>query len=252
MCKYRIYLYRGVFYLEIRYKYHENIGKECILFLHGWGGNENSFDIIYNRLSREYSVLSINLSDITDNYLHKSLTMYDYVVAVSIILRRLKLDTCHIVCHSFGFRVALILSRMAYISIYSMVIIDGAGIKYQSLGTKLKIAYFKFKKNLVSLGLLPKSCIIDKGSSDYKNLTERQRRTFKNIVNLDLKEYVKYVYARCTIIWGKNDKDTRLIEGKYIHRNISDSRLIIYNTGHFSYIENPIEFVHDIEEHFDI
>ena len=111
-------------------------GDKYVLFLHGWGGNEDSFDNIYYTLSHNFSVISINFTDITRGYINKPLTMHDYVVKVLWILNNLKIKKCHIVCHSFGFRIALLLNRDSGIHIDSMVIIDGAGIKYQSIFTK--------------------------------------------------------------------------------------------------------------------
>lgn len=238
--------------MQIKYNYNKFNGKEWVLFLHGWGGNENSFLELYNNLNGKYNVLSINLSNITTNYLNKPLTMYDYVIAVSIILNKLKIIKCHIVCHSFGFRIALILNRVQTVDLLSLVIIDGAGIKDNSLITKLKIIKYKFFKMLVKFKLLKPSILNKYGSQDYKNLTNKNKQTFINIVNLNLKSYVKYINAKCTIIWGKYDKDTKLKIAKYLHKKINNSKLIIYNTGHFSYLENNIEFLYDMEEHFNI
>lgn len=236
--------------MGIRYKYSKNSDREWILFLHGWGGNENSFDIIYDRLALDFSVLSINLSDITSNYICKSLTMHDYIIAVLKVLREVGVEKCHIVCHSFGFRVAIILSRDSTIDIKSMVIIDGAGIKYVSLLTRLKIYHFKLKKFLVRVGVLSKSNIENSGSADYKNLNLKDRCTFKNIVNYDLKNSIRYISCDTMIIWGKRDHETPIFMARYIHKCIDGSVLKIYDTGHYSYIENYIEFLYDIEEHF--
>ena len=236
--------------MNIRYKYHRIENKPTVLFLHGWGGNENSFDITYNNLHQNFSLLSINLSDITTNYLDKSLTMHDYVLAVLRILKKHNICNCHIVCHSFGFRVALILARDGDIHIDSMIIIDGAGIKCQSVITKFKILKYKILKKLVKAKLLPSRFIANRGSNDYNILSDRDKITFCNIVNYDLKDCVKYIDCDTTIIWGKYDRDTCVKCAKYIHKNIKNSKLIIYNAGHFSFIENQIEFIMDIDAHF--
>ena len=71
---------------NIRYKYIKNKNKQCVLFLHGWGGNENSFYNTIELLKNDYSILAINLTDINTNYLNKPLTMYDYAICVYLIL----------------------------------------------------------------------------------------------------------------------------------------------------------------------
>lgn len=238
--------------MDIKYLFSNNENKECVLLLHGWGGNEYSFSSLFNLLNRKYSVIAINLTDITNNYLSKPLTMYDYVLKVYIILQKLNIKHIHIVCHSFGFRIALILNEMFDIDIHSMVIIDGAGIKDIPISTRLKIYQFKMLKLLAKYKLYSKSKLENKGSTDFKNLTEKDKITFKNIVNLDLKSYVDAINCKTTIVWGKYDNDTRFKMAKYLHKKINGSKLKVYNAGHFSYIENQVEFLYDMIEHFEL
>lgn len=238
--------------LDIRYRCVGDINKECVLILHGWGGNEYTFSMLDSVLSRDYFVLSINLSDITTNYLSKPLSMLDYTNAIIYILHRLNIKTCHIICHSFGCRVALLLNKFYDIHISSMVIIDGAGVKDRSIITRCKIKYYKLLKLMVKHKILSGNVLDKYGSSDYKSLDDISKKTFQNIVNYDLKKYIKYIDCPCTIIWGKYDTDTKYIVAKYMRRIIPNSRLITYNGGHFSYVEYPINFVFDIKNHFGI
>ena len=236
--------------MGIRYKYIKNGNKPVVLFLHGWGGNENSFDNIYYQLSSNFSVISINLTDITHGYINKPLTMHDYIVNILCVLNNLKINSCHIVCHSFGFRVALLLNRDSYIHIDSMVVIDGAGIRYQSVLVKCKILVYKFKKKLVKKGVLSNKILQNSGSNDYIILNDNDKTTFKNIVNYDLKKSIKLVNCDTLIVWGKYDYDTPIKCARYIAKNILGAKCVIYNTGHFSYIENRLQFAFDIDEHF--
>ena len=95
---------------KIKFLYSKS-GCDCVLFLHGWGGSEYSFINTYNQLKNNFTVIAINLTDITSNYLKKPLTLFDYAVKVSQILSDFNIKNIHIVCHSFGFRVALILNK---------------------------------------------------------------------------------------------------------------------------------------------
>lgn len=230
---------------------YRNKTDECVLFLHGWGGSEYSFLETFNQLKNRFSVLSINLSNITSNYLNKPLTLFDYAIKVSQILVEHNIKNVHIVCHSFGFRIALILNKYFNFEIKSMVIVDGAGVNFFEIGRNIKIFYFKILKILVKLKLCKFSILNKFGSVDYKNLNKIDRETFKNIVNYNLKKYVDFINIKTTIIWGKYDVDTKIKIAKFLHKNIKQSVLKIYNTGHFSYIENKYEFMCDIEEHFD-
>lgn len=235
---------------NIRYKHIENKNKDCVLFLHGWGGNENSFVNTFPILNKDFSILSINLTDINVNYLSKPLTMYDYAICVYLILNSLNIKQVHIVCHSFGFRIALILNKMFNLKIESMIIIDGAGVNFFSITKQIKILQFKIAKLLVKIKLLSNDYLKKFGSDDYRKLDENLKQTFKNIVNYNLKNYVKDIKVKTTIIWGKRDNVTKLKVAKFLHKNIYKSLLKIYNASHFSYIDCPFDFACDIEEHF--
>ncbi len=237
---------------NIRYKYIKNKNKQCVLFLHGWGGNENSFYNTIELLKNDYSILAINLTDINTNYLNKPLTMYDYAICVYLILNTLKIDSVHIVCHSFGFRVALILNKLFKLKINSFVVIDGAGVNFFSFIKNLKILRFKFAKFLVKIKLKKQSYLKKFGSDDYKDLNDNLKQTFKNIVNYNLKNYVFDIKCKTTIIWGKKDKVTKLKVAKFLHKNIKNSVLKIYNAGHFSYVDCPFDFSFDVLSHFNL
>ena len=78
------------------------------------------------------------------------------------------------------------------------------------------------------------------GSKDYQSLPNGMHQTFKNIVNENLKYYIKDIESETLIIWGEKDQATPLKDGIKFNSLIKDSALIIYpNRGHFSYLEEP-------------
>ena len=65
-------------------------------------------------------------------------------------------------------------------------------------------------------------------------------KTFQNIIHLDLRKYYQKILNETLILWGSNDKDTPLKDGKYLNKVIKNSALIIYkNAEHFSYLNYP-------------
>ena len=63
-------------------------------------------------------------------------------------------------------------------------------------------------------------------------------QTFKNIVNENLKKYIKYIKEETLILWGEHDLDTPLKDAMYLNKKIKNSALItLPRAGHFSYIE---------------
>ena len=76
---------------------------------------------------------------------------------------------------------------------------------------------------------------------DYQSLTPNMRKTFQNIVNLDLTPYLKNIKAKTLLIWGNKDSSTPVRDAKIMHKYIKDSELIVLdNANHFSYLNYPI------------
>ena len=70
------------------------------------------------------------------------------------------------------------------------------------------------------------------------------KKTFQNIIQEDLKKYYKDIPCETLILWGEKDYDTPLKDGYIIHKNLSNSGLIIYpNCGHFCYCEESYQTV---------
>ena len=72
-------------------------------------------------------------------------------------------------------------------------------------------------------------------SKDYLELSPTNRQTFKNIVNLNLKNFIKF---NCPILlcWGKKDSDTKLWIARKLKRK-NNAKLIITNSDHFAYLK---------------
>ena len=77
------------------------------------------------------------------------------------------------------------------------------------------------------------------GSSDYKNSSEVLRKTMSIIINEDQREIMKNIKVPTLLLWGENDEDTPINDGKIMEQNIKDSALItIQDAGHFSYLDS--------------
>ena len=82
------------------------------------------------------------------------------------------------------------------------------------------------------------------GSVDYRKLSPKMKQVFVKIVNEDLSSFLKFIKCKTCIVWGKNDKETKLYMARRLFRLIKDSELYIFkNSGHFSYSDKPHEFL---------
>lgn len=146
------------------------------------------------------------------------------------------MESIFLVGHSFGGRVAIKLAAKYGHLISKIVLCDSAGII-----PKRRIKYY-FKVSVHKL-LLKLGFKHNGGSKDYKSLSNVMKQTFKNIVNEDLTCLTKKITAPTMIIWGDKDKETPIYMAKMLHKNITNSGLVIFkNCGHFAYIERQDVF----------
>ena len=76
------------------------------------------------------------------------------------------------------------------------------------------------------------------GSRDYRNATPTMRKVLVNTINTDLSEHLPQIKCPTLLIWGTNDDEAPLNEGKYMETLIPDCGLIIYEgCSHYAYLE---------------
>jgi len=201
-----------------------------VLFLHGWGGNENTFAHIRRFYESTAKCVFVNF-DCNPNTIR---TLDTYVEQVEEVIRQKNIDKCHIIAHSFGARVAVLLCRRNPELVDSMVLTGAAGIRPRfNFFTWLKIRWYK----LTGIG---------KGSSDYQKLSPAGKRTFQNIIGRDLSEEISGISIPTLLIFGRTDKLTPLYMAKRWTKLQKGSRLVIYKrSGHFCFIDEPARFIKD-------
>lgn len=216
----------------IDYDFLFNYHNTTILFLHGWGGNKNSFISSINLLKSKFNILTITIPTTQDTQ-----NIWDMDKFCNLVLSIL---ICHnisniiIVCHSFGFRICSLLNGK--VNILKLVITGGAGLKKISIfkkitqnNTRILLNHHKFKNLFNNIA-----------SKDYKVLSNKNKNTFKNVVNFNIKNLIKF---NCPILlfWGNKDKETPLwIMKKIKQKNTVKS--IVVKGGHFAYLTENFLF----------
>ena len=222
-------------------------GENTIVILPGWGETRNTFLEMINILMIDYTVYIIDYPGFGNTpFPNHNLTMDDYTSLVIDLFKKLNINNPNIIAHSFGGRIARLLSAKYNIPIKNLILIDSAGIKPKmTLKKKFRLKLYKTLQSLANY--LPrkikskfKTYLFNKfSSSDYQALDENMRETFKNIVNLDLTNYLTSINTNTLILWGEKDTDTPLKDGKLMHKKITNSELIIFpNCTHYCYLEN--------------
>lgn len=226
--------------------YYEKYGnnKNTILILPGWGDTRETFRYLIDNLKEENTIYIIDNPPFGKSKVKQSnLTIYDYSRLIQEFILNTKIDNPIVIAHSFGGRIATILSGYYNEKIKKNIFIDTAGIK-QKASIKTKI--YKLLRKLTNI--LPKklkqkanSYLLKKFSStDYYSLPDSMKETFKNIVNEDLSSYYKNIKQSTLLLWGELDSSTTLKDAEKMNKEIKDSALIVFKDAtHYSYLQYP-------------
>jgi pimeloyl-ACP methyl ester carboxylesterase len=230
--------------------YYEKYGnsKKSIIILPGWGDNRKTFSYMINFLKEFFTVYIFDYPGFGNSpFPNKNLTIYDYSELINNWIKELEIDNPILIGHSFGGRIIITLLGYYQYDYKNIILIDSAGIKPKKTLRKLLRTYtYKFLKSIKKI--LPKKyresyqnfLFSIFASSDYKNLNPNMMRTFKNIVNEDLKPYLKYIKAKTLLIWGNKDDDTPIKDANIMNKLITNSELVVIdNTNHFVYLQKP-------------
>lgn len=230
--------------------YYEKYGnkEKTILILPGWGNTRKTFNYLIDKLQNDFTIYIIDYPGFGNSpFPNKNLTIYDYTNIIRDFIYDKNIINPIIIAHSFGGRIATLLTGYYKEEIDKLILIDTAGIKRKKkIKILLKEKIYKLLKQIKKI--LPKKLreqyhqklLNIFASSDYKQLPQNMTKTFQNIIKEDLRDYLPYIRQETLILWGKKDKDTPIKDAKLLKKKIKNSALIIYpNATHFSYLEYP-------------
>ena len=204
-----------------------NLKNETVVFLHGWGGNKNSFRSTINLLKHNFNILTITMPTIKPTNL--SWTLLDFANLILNILKLHNINSIFVVCHSFGFRVACLLKTK--IDIKKIIVTGGAGPKRTSILKKIKMNNNKILLKQKRFNYLYNFA----ASPDYKSLTPTNKRTFNNVISINTKYFCKF-NCPMLLFWGKFDRETKFWIAKLL-KKVNNAKLILTKSDHFAYLK---------------
>ncbi len=229
-----IYLYNDK---KIYYKFYNQTSHCPIILLHGWGCEGSIFkNLIAQMPEKSFLVIDFPPFGKSDKSI-SDWNIFTYVGMLMSLCDYLHIDKCDILGHSFGGRIAIILSAVKRSLVHTCLLVDSAGIKpHHSIDYHMKICKYKIKK---ALG----KSTLNMGSPDYLALSPDMKKTFVSIVNTHLEEYAKKMAVKTLIVWGEKDNETPIYMAKKLNKYIRGSRLkVIKEAGHFCFLDRPLEF----------
>ena len=239
-------------------------GAPKVLMLHGWGCSSMHFDKISDALEEQFDIL------IPDFPGHgKSAEppepwgVASFADCIYALLKDQDFLPCSLIAHSFGGRVAIVLSTEHPADFEKLVFTGCAGIPPKKTEAQKKKAaqYQQMKRAIQRIEKVPflrkpaqnmMNALRDKyGSSDYKALNENMRATFVKVVNQDLSPLLAKIQSPVLLIWGAQDTETPLWMGETMEAQIPDAGLVVFeNDDHFAYLREWPRFVAIVKTFF--
>ncbi|MCI0710122.1 MAG: alpha/beta hydrolase [Chloroflexi bacterium] len=231
-----------------------------VLFLHGWGGDMTSFEGIASQIaSAGFECHLLDLPGFGETQLApEPWGVPQYAQWVMAYVNQAGIEKMHLVGHSFGGRVSLILGAEQGEKIEKIVLSNSAGVKLPpSMNIRI---YYIVRRVLFTILSIPglgglkerlRAYFRQKyGSADYLNAGPLLE-TFKLVIGQDLREYARRIQAPTLLFWGDLDEETPLEIGRILEEEIPDAALILFEgAGHFAYLDRPGEFVRVVTHFF--
>lgn len=213
-------------------KLHKNI---CLI--HGWGADTSKLQPLKEELEKlSWKVFLPKLPFFELAEPKTPWTLKDFANFIDTGSRKFfKNEPYCLFGYSFGGRIAIKMSSENFPKINSVVLCSAAGI---SRGNAFKRFFFKiliivfypFKKLSESKFSFFKKIIYRlAGASDYEQIkTEIKKKTFRNIIEENLKSQAAKIKIPTLILWGEKDKSTPIKDAYFLKQKITNSNLKVF------------------------
>lgn len=230
---------------------------DVILMLHGWGANLQSFDTLAKELAHKYRIVRIDFPAFGGSPRPSAdWGIGEYGDLVIRFLDKKGIGQLHaVIAHSFGGRVTIKLAGRGMLHPDKIVLIGSGGIRHSSSPRQQAYkAVAKTGKQIMKLpglnrlsGGVRRRLYETAGAMDYFEAGD-MRNIFLRVINEDVREWAAKISVPTLLIWGENDEETPLSDGKIFHEKIAHSKLVVVrNAGHFTYLDQPQEVLSEIE-----
>jgi len=210
-----------------------------LLFLHGWGVEASSFNLLTEQF-QDNRCMALSFPGFGGSECPQSpWGIFEYAQFVRDFLAKLRITPDAIVAHSFGGRVAIKGVGAGLLHPKKLVLIASAGVSQKSVRARIMGGIAKFAKIPIPFSFLREYLRRFAGSRDYRN-AGAMRETFIKVINENLEKDAKKITVPTLLVWGEKDMETTLVEARTLHNCISKSLLeVISNAGHFVFQEQP-------------
>lgn len=224
-------------------------GNKNLVFLHGWGVDSQLwFKIIPKLAKQNYSLYFLDLpgfglSQIPDI----TFGINDYKNIVCEFVKKLGLKKIILIGHSFGGSIAIKAASENPSFLDRLILVNAAGIRDRSKRKGLKSILSKAASPLFFPSFMQplRIKLYQFIGSEYLNIPAMSK-TFSKVVSEDLSPILTNIKKPTLIISGNKDRITPVSHAKFMGEKINGSKLEILSAGHFSFIDQPEDFVREL------
>ncbi len=246
--------------LGLKTEYERMGAGKPVLILHGWAASIGAVRSIANcMVSLGYEAVCLDFPGFGGSEEPKEpWGVPEYAQYTREFIRNQKIEGCHVICHSFGGRVTILLAAQEPGLFDKLVLVDAAGVRGKR-GLKYYLAVWKdmLGKRLYAIPVMDRMFHLKEkqknaGSADYRALkSDVMRQTFVKVVNLDLKDRLDNIQNETLLVWGDQDDATPLERAYIMEKRIKNSGLaVLQGAGHFSYADRYPQFCAVMKSYF--
>jgi len=234
-----------------------------VLLLHGWRASAELMQPVAERLAHKgFACHALDLPGFGQTATPpEAWDVAQYAAFVLAYLDSVGLERVHLIGHSFGGRISILLGAQHPQRVGKIVLTDSAGVK--PLPTFKWRVYYALRRGIFGVLKLPPLRGFDAplrewfwrrfGSDDARSARAENPvlfQTFQRVIGQDLVSFARKIQAPTLLIWGEKDADTPLQDAKILEAAIPDAGLVVIaGAGHYAYLEEPEYFVH-VVAHF--
>ena len=223
-----------------------------LLLLHGWGVSSELFAPILDVLGTGRRLIIPDLPGFGATAApDEPWSVHDYAAWCVALLDRLGVETCDLIGHSNGGRIGIALAANHPGRVRRMVLAGSAGIRpRRTWRGAIRVRWYKVLRAVERSPALPAALrraagrnADQRGSADYRAVSGVMRGTLVRLVNEDLRGLLPNLHLPVLLIWGDQDSEAPLDDGRLMERLIPDAGLVVFEgAGHFAYLEQPGRF----------
>jgi len=230
----------------------------ALVFIHGFGGNKDTWVRTIAEWNDKYHVILIDLSGHGESVSKKTLgyTTTDQAQRLNEFLEAKKIKHFHLVGHSMGGAIALRYLQSHEKNVKALMLIDSMGmVQTKSDGdilaeesdqnplydvcTKERFETL-LNHSMYKIPYIP-GIIKDEILQEKCARRELEKVMYADLYkDVDLSDVAKTIHIPTLILWGEKDRITHIDNAKLFHNTIKGSELVILKEiGHVPILEDP-------------